>query len=600
MTSFLLRDDARPRLHPLTLLCLTTFAACSLLVIWAFAHIPFVAIPQGNIDDGLFVRLAGSVLRGAWLGPYDNLTLAKGPFYPIFLAGLARVDLPFLTGQALAYVASAWVLAWGVARATGSTSIAALAGCVVVLDPIMFAAGLLRPTREGVFVPLTMLLGGLLLLWLFAEPRRGTARVALAIVFGLLLAAFWTTREEGAWFVPTLALAWGYRILAGMRRGGRRGGIREGWPVALALVVAAGGVGTVALLIRAFYGSADVVEITQPAFLAGYGALARVSEDRAPPFVAVSRAALARAAAISPLVARLQPTFASAEGRIMADVGCQAHRIVPCDGEIRTGWFMWVLRDAVAAAGGYRNARTARAFYLRMAEEIGAACSDGRLRCSRLRATMVPPFAWRAIPATLAAAAEITRFVAMLDGMSLPGRPVTCAAAHPLAICAQYAAFFHLLGTKLFVLPTYFLHPAEGAAYLRWQAETATLPSAATAERVLRSVARLQALFRRVLPWWLGAAAVAFAGAAGLAIRRARLDGTTAAAAFCLFVAASRVVFLAYVQAVAFPTINVHYLSPAYPFLLLFCMLAPLALTGALAARHGPRAAPPLTPTLSA
>jgi hypothetical protein len=37
-------------------------------------------------DDRLFVSLAENILRGEWLGEYNNLTLAKGPFYPVWIS----------------------------------------------------------------------------------------------------------------------------------------------------------------------------------------------------------------------------------------------------------------------------------------------------------------------------------------------------------------------------------------------------------------------------------------------------------------------------------------------------------------------------------
>ncbi len=36
--------------------------------------------------DALFVNLAPRILQGNWLGKYNNLTLAKGYFYPLFIA----------------------------------------------------------------------------------------------------------------------------------------------------------------------------------------------------------------------------------------------------------------------------------------------------------------------------------------------------------------------------------------------------------------------------------------------------------------------------------------------------------------------------------
>ena len=48
--------------------------------LWLTSGQAIYAIGSAAHDDQLFLKLADSIVRGAWLGPYDQLTLAKGPF----------------------------------------------------------------------------------------------------------------------------------------------------------------------------------------------------------------------------------------------------------------------------------------------------------------------------------------------------------------------------------------------------------------------------------------------------------------------------------------------------------------------------------------
>ena len=52
------------------------------------------AISNAHHDDGLFMKLATHVVRGEWFGPYDQLTLSKGPAYPLFIAVNFWAGLP--------------------------------------------------------------------------------------------------------------------------------------------------------------------------------------------------------------------------------------------------------------------------------------------------------------------------------------------------------------------------------------------------------------------------------------------------------------------------------------------------------------------------
>jgi hypothetical protein len=44
------------------------------------------ALGSAGHDDHLFIQLAEYLVNGDWLGPYNQLTLAKGAAYPLFIA----------------------------------------------------------------------------------------------------------------------------------------------------------------------------------------------------------------------------------------------------------------------------------------------------------------------------------------------------------------------------------------------------------------------------------------------------------------------------------------------------------------------------------
>ena len=45
------------------------------------------------VDDYLYVRIAGYLAHGQWLGPFDQYTLLKGPAYPAFIAAMCLTPL---------------------------------------------------------------------------------------------------------------------------------------------------------------------------------------------------------------------------------------------------------------------------------------------------------------------------------------------------------------------------------------------------------------------------------------------------------------------------------------------------------------------------
>ena len=50
------------------------------------------------LDDELMFRAARSISAGQWLGDYDYLTLSKSMFFPVWLAFLNALHIPYLLG----------------------------------------------------------------------------------------------------------------------------------------------------------------------------------------------------------------------------------------------------------------------------------------------------------------------------------------------------------------------------------------------------------------------------------------------------------------------------------------------------------------------
>lgn len=91
-------------------------AAASL---WLRSGFPTRAIGGAIQDDALFVRLAGTIGQGRWLGPYDDLTLAKGVFYPFFILAAFAAGIPLNIAEHALYLAGCALVAHAVRGSAG-------------------------------------------------------------------------------------------------------------------------------------------------------------------------------------------------------------------------------------------------------------------------------------------------------------------------------------------------------------------------------------------------------------------------------------------------------------------------------------------------
>ncbi len=172
-----------------------------------------------------------------------------------------------------------------------------------------------------------------------------------------------------------------------------------------ALIV--GALGIVCLLARHWiitqnerhYGVSVTTEISEPEFRRAFRNLTRLDANRHHPYVPVTREAMAAAARVSPGFREVMPVLEEQlDGKGWSRHGCEWMGICR---EIAGGWMVWAFRDAAAQVGKYVDARTARAFYSGIADDIEAACSAGRIECSFnptgniLAPPLQPVDAWR-------------------------------------------------------------------------------------------------------------------------------------------------------------------------------------------------------------
>src|SRR5688572_5030206 len=82
------------------------FALVAALPVWLLGH--------AALDDALFLRSAEHLASGDWLGPYDERTLARGPFYSAFIALCFHAGAPIRVAQSALYLGAGALLLWAV------------------------------------------------------------------------------------------------------------------------------------------------------------------------------------------------------------------------------------------------------------------------------------------------------------------------------------------------------------------------------------------------------------------------------------------------------------------------------------------------------
>ncbi len=387
-----------------------TIILIAAISLWMRKGFPVYLLPNAGFDDGLFIRAAQYLKAGDWLGPYDKLTLSKGMFYPLFVCAASLLAIPLKIAEQAVYLAASALTAGLVRRRVGRNHLPLILFGLLAFNPVLWHNQLARVIREGLYISLSLALVALSVIIAFPtqEKDRYGSRILCGIGLGIVAGAYWLTREEGIWLLPTLAVVLTVALIGVLlpdwvpaseralfaRRSDHLKAIAMPFVIALAVFLAVDGL--VAGLNYKYYGIFETNEFRAKSFLRAYGALSRIQHDQWRTYIPFPKDARQRAYSVSPAARELAPFLDGGLAEGWRSIGCRTMEddkkdVTPCD-EVLAGWSMWELRDAVDLAGHYSSAVKAMAFYDRLAKEIDTACADGRISCLPPRTTMQPPF----------------------------------------------------------------------------------------------------------------------------------------------------------------------------------------------------------------
>jgi hypothetical protein len=183
---------------------------------------PLDALPWQWADDALYFNNAKAFLNHfgetQWLGPFDQITLSKGPFFPIFLGAIHTISLPLRVAEFLLYLA----LPFMALRVVSPLGLAP--GRVLFLASVffLFIPVLNNELRlgRGVLFGFILIFFLLCLLAIVVRGRKGTTTsvVCWSGLAGFAFGLASITREEASWMLLPAAVAFAAYFVANVSR----------------------------------------------------------------------------------------------------------------------------------------------------------------------------------------------------------------------------------------------------------------------------------------------------------------------------------------------------------------------------------------------
>lgn len=363
---------------------LVTLGLLALLVkLWLVQAHALIGLVSPH-DCQLFLNLAHHLLSGDWFGKYNQLTLIKGPFYPLFIAANYWLGLPLLVSQQLLYGLACLVVIRALSAIVRHPWLLLLFFLFLLFNPFTFN----YPTtaymyRLGIYPALGLLVFGALLGVLIRAHTSKKNALLWAIGLGLALSAFWHTREEGIWIIPSLLLVVLVNLFS-LRTAPKSDQFKNVLIHAVPFLIWVGTTFLLCTINQNQYGVFTTVELKHPAFKSAYGGLLHIKSKHWRQFFPVDKTVREQAYQVSPTFKELQPYLE----------GPMSQRWMKMTGQddVGSAHFVWAFRDAVALAGYYKNGPETIDFYKRMGEEIEAGCATGKLECLPGVSPLLPPW----------------------------------------------------------------------------------------------------------------------------------------------------------------------------------------------------------------
>jgi len=169
----------------------------SLFYISLTLHLPVTLRSDYIHDDALFWINANQLIQGNWFGIYNQMTLAKGPAFPFFLALNFVLGFPITLSIALFYLFSCLIFFQVIKRFNVNKYFSFLLFILILFHPALFPIEIIR---DNIYPALTLLvISGFIEIifdWKISKIK--------ILFYSLCLVLFWITREEGVWIIPGL------------------------------------------------------------------------------------------------------------------------------------------------------------------------------------------------------------------------------------------------------------------------------------------------------------------------------------------------------------------------------------------------------------
>jgi hypothetical protein len=344
-------------------------------------RLPAYLFPEMPHDDGWMFNKAQSIGSGVWLGSYNQYTLIKGVFSPIFLAICSKLGISFISLNTLIYCIGCLLFILAVRPIIKSKEVQIIGFVFLIFNPLLFALDSgQRIYRCGMGQWQILIIFSSIFAVILRYNQSPKSILKWAILSGLAIGAFFLTREDGSWIYPFVLSAIIFILLL-INYQAKQKKIK----VVIVLIIIAipfFAKKSVAIVNYIKYGDLIANDRTDGFYAKVAGDLNLISPNtddeklyKTDPYkklyFTIYSSTVEQAFAVS-------PTLNSAAKSIRISIQSWANLLHTK--EPTTDHMLWALRDGVFQAGHYTSLKSSEAFFEKVHRELQIAFKNGLIK----------------------------------------------------------------------------------------------------------------------------------------------------------------------------------------------------------------------------
>lgn len=334
---------------------------------WLVSQLSIYARDSSGVDQWKMLRKAEDIINGNYWEAYSTETMFKRDvLFPIFLAFCHVCNVPYLTGYTVVYSISCLLALYSFSKFCHDKVILLLSFAVIMFSPVSYDITVQFVYNKGFVAPLEV---GMIACLMLAFFYRVNLKKFLLwnLIGGIYLLFLWMDREDTQWSLVLLA---GYVLITllsiGYKNFFSRKGIKYIGCCMLPVIILAVGNMTLCTLNFIHYGIWVTNDHIDTGFADAYNSILKIVPDSYPESCSITHDMLEKAMSVSPALKEVKEFIDNEyENGSFLTVGR-----APDDGEIEDGWMPFVLRNAAAKAGYYKNAVITDQYWKTVSNEI--------------------------------------------------------------------------------------------------------------------------------------------------------------------------------------------------------------------------------------